>query len=762
MPKGIRGLIHMKHIYRVISPALLVLMLVILLVQPLYAAEPGEEKHVLILFSEDKSHPAHEMTERGIREVFRSDKLFKVQLFTEYLDVSRFGGISHARTMADYLRRKYSGKEIHAIIAVYPAAVEFLLAERRELFPEVPIIASEMTNKGYAEKLERSVARRFLTGTIIEADITDLIDAALRMRPKTKYVALVAGTAPNDIFGDTAFRTAIRPYSGRIDLIDLTKLSMEETLSRVGSLPPDTIVLYETIFMDGDGKIFVPREALSLISRASKVPVFGLYESYLGFGIVGGRLASLEKHGKEAAAMALRIMGGESPAAIPFGGDQAYVSAYDWRELKRWNIPEPALLAGAEILYRTPSLWEKYKLAIIGTVSLIIVETCLILWLLITILRRREAERSLRASEERYRMLFESAPEGIILIGADGHVLKANSLQASLYGYESPWELEGMSALLFVAEKDRDLAAQNMRALLQGNELPDRIYTAVRRDGSEFFVEVTSVIIRGSRREVQGYLCLTRDISKSKEDENERIQLRNELTHLSRVMTMNELSTSLAHEINQPLGAILNNAEAAQLLISRMKDAHDDISEILADIIQDTKRAGDVIRKIRGIVKKSEAFFEPLSMNDLIEDVARLFHNYNRMHDVSLLLELQPDLAQVRGDRVHLQQVLVNIMTNAVEAIRGCPSKTLTIRSCMTVRDMLTVSVTDSGTGIVAEQKDRLFEAFYTTKKDGLGMGLRICRSIIEEHGGRIWAENSPAGGATFSFSLEAWRGEPS
>jgi two-component system sensor kinase FixL len=347
-----------------------------------------------------------------------------------------------------------------------------------------------------------------------------------------------------------------------------------------------------------------------------------------------------------------------------------------------------------------------------------------------------------------------------MLIGADGHVLKANSLQARLYGYESPQQLEGMSFLLFISEKDRNPAAKNMRDLLQGKELPDLIYTAVRRDGTEFFIEARSVIIRKSHQEVQGCLYLTRDITKSKEDETERIQLRYELAHLSRVMTMNELSTSLAHEINQPLGATLNNAEAAQLLISRMKDNHDDISEILADIIQDTKRAGDVIRKIRGIVKKSKALFEPLSVNDLIEDVVGLFHNYISMHDVSLLLELQPDLAQVRCDRVHLQQVLVNIMTNAVDAIRGCPSKTLTIRSCMTERDMVTVSVTDSGTGIVAEQKDRLFEPFFTTKKDGLGMGLRICRSIIGEHGGRIWAENNPAGGATFSFSLKSLGGE--
>ena len=749
-------MIFMRTFNRIILSALLVL----LQVQILYAEEPGEEKRVLVLYSEENGHPAHRLTEQGIREVFHSNTRFNVQIFTEYLDVSRFGGNSNARIMADYLRGKYSGMEIHAIITVYPAAMDFLLNERRALFPEVPIIASELTSKEYAQNLEHFRARRFLTGTILGDNITGVIDAALRMRPNTKHIALVAGTTPNDAYSEHRCRMGLKPYAGRIDLIDLTKLSMEEILSRVSSLPSDSLVFYSSLFRDGAGKPYVPREALSLISRATKVPMFGLYESLLGFGIVGGQLVSFEKQGREAATIALRIMGGESPDSIPFGGDQAYVSAYDWRELKRWNIPENSVPAGAEIRYRIPSFWEEHKLAFIGTVSLIIAETCLILWLVFNIRRRREAELSLRASEERYRMLFESAPAGISLIGADGCVHTANSLQARLYGYDSPRQLEGMSVLMFVSDKDRERATQNMNALLQGNEIPDRNYAAARRDGSEFFVEVTSVIIRGSRRQVLGYLCLTRDITKSKEDESERLQLRHELAHLSRVMTMNEISTSLAHEINQPLGAILNNAEAARLFISRMKDNHDDISEILADIIQDTRRAGDIIRKIRGIVKKSEALFEPLYINDLINDVVRLFQNSISMHNVSHSLELHPNLAQIWGDRVHLQQVLMNIISNALEAMQGCPSKTLTIRSGMTMQDMVTVSVSDSGTGIAPTKKDNVFEPFFTTKKDGLGMGLRICKSIIEEHGGRIWAENIPTGGASFSFSLKAWRGE--
>ena len=160
------------------------------------------------------------------------------------------------------------------------------------------------------------------------------------MRPDTKRVALIAGTAPNDVYSQQMFRNGLKPYAGKLELIDLTKLSMEDILTRVGSLPPHTIVLYSGIFRDGAGRIFVPREALSLISQAANAPVFGLYDTFLGYGIVGGRLVSLEQQGKEAAALALRILGGESPASIPFAGEDAYVNLYDWRELKRWNIPE--------------------------------------------------------------------------------------------------------------------------------------------------------------------------------------------------------------------------------------------------------------------------------------------------------------------------------------------------------------------------------------------------------------------------------------
>ncbi len=366
--------------------------------QSLYGAEAREAKRVLVLYSEDKENRSQEMADQGIRAGFRSNQLFNVQLYNEYLDVSRFGDPFHARATADFLRRKYSGMEIDVIITVYPYAVDFLLAEGGAPFPEVPVVAA-VISRSYAENLEHSPARRFVTGTIAGDNIAGLMDAALRLRSKTKRIVLIAGTTANDIYQEQIYRRGFEPYAGRIDLIDLTKLSMEETLSRVASLPPDTLVFYSSIFRDGSGKTFAPSEVLSHIARVSTVPVFGIVETYLGFGIVGGRLVSFKEHGSEAAALALRVMGGESPASIPFGGEQAYVSAYDHRELERWNIPETTVPADAEIRYRRPSFWETYRWAIIGVIILVTAETLLILGLLINVRRRRTAEGSLRQRE---------------------------------------------------------------------------------------------------------------------------------------------------------------------------------------------------------------------------------------------------------------------------------------------------------------------------------------------------------------------------
>ena len=248
-----RGLL-MRQAIRIVICSLMI----VLLLAPVFDASASlPQKRVLLLYSEDKTHPAHELTDRGIRAAFQSNNLFDFQLYTEYLDLARFDSPGHTRIVADYLRRKYAVSKIDAIISVYPAALDFLMGEEGNVFPGVPIVACEIFRDA-AEKLDRSPWRRFITGVIMGDNIAGLMESVFRMRPGTKRVALVAGTSANDVYSEMVFRNGLKPYAGKLDLIDLTKLPMQETLARVGSLPPDTIVLYSAIFRDGTGQSFRP------------------------------------------------------------------------------------------------------------------------------------------------------------------------------------------------------------------------------------------------------------------------------------------------------------------------------------------------------------------------------------------------------------------------------------------------------------------------------------------------------------------------
>jgi signal transduction histidine kinase len=238
--------------------------------------------------------------------------------------------------------------------------------------------------------------------------------------------------------------------------------------------------------------------------------------------------------------------------------------------------------------------------------------------------------------------------------------------------------------------------------------------------------------------------------------EVEAQRLRRELSHVGRVSTIGELTASLAHQLNQPLTAILSNAQAAQDVLESGAVDLNEIREILADIVEDDRRAGEVIHRLRGLLKKGTLEFAALDLNELVGEVARLVSGDAALRGVAVRLDLAPGLPPVWGDRVQLQQVVLNLVLNGMDAIRESASgeRTLVLWTAGDSSAAIRVAVRDSGTGIDEAEVDRLFQAFYTTKADGLGMGLAIARSIVEAHGGRLEAHNNPEGGATFSFAL--------
>lgn len=264
------------------------------------------------------------------------------------------------------------------------------------------------------------------------------------------------------------------------------------------------------------------------------------------------------------------------------------------------------------------------------------------------------------------------------------------------------------------------------------------------------------VLKRGNS--IFGISVFGKDITGRKAAEHEAAQHRAELAHLTRVMTLSELSGSLAHELNQPLAAILTNAQAALRFLKADNLDMNEIAEILRDIVDQDRRAGAIIGGLRAMMKKGELQIEARDLNADIREVLGLIHSDLVARNITTSLQLSEDLPQVRADRVQMEQVLLNLVMNACDAMSGNPpdTRTLHIVTEQQADNLVLASVVDCGIGIRAELMDKIFKPFQSTKPDGLGMGLSICQSILAAHGGSIWASNNPGGGATFHFTLQA------
>jgi C4-dicarboxylate-specific signal transduction histidine kinase len=283
----------------------------------------------------------------------------------------------------------------------------------------------------------------------------------------------------------------------------------------------------------------------------------------------------------------------------------------------------------------------------------------------------------------------------------------------------------------------------------------ERELFGLRKDGTEVPIEIGLNPIHTA----DGLLVLASiiDISERKQAELEAARQRNEMAHLSRVTTLGELSGSLAHELNLPLGAILSNAQAAQRMLANGKTDLAELREILNEIVSEDKHAGEVVHRLRLWLQKGEVQQHSLSINKVVRDVLNLIRTDLINQNVIVTIQLARNLPAVIGDSVQLQQVLVNLVVNACDAMAECDARErrLLIRTRVDGSgSAVIVSVIDMGGGVPEEKLEQIFEPFFTTKEKGMGLGLSVCRSIITAHHGKLWATNNADGGATFNFTV--------
>ncbi|MHC4264698.1 MAG: PAS domain S-box protein [Planctomycetota bacterium] len=366
------------------------------------------------------------------------------------------------------------------------------------------------------------------------------------------------------------------------------------------------------------------------------------------------------------------------------------------------------------------------------------------------ITKRKKAEEALRNSEEKFRSYIDNAPDGVMVVNREGRFIEANKAACQITGYPKE-ELLNLSVPDILAPESQQAGKDHFNKVINTGYASDEMLYKTK-DGDLGYWNVDAVKISEDR-----FLGFVKDITERKRAEQQVQMHQTELAHAWRLNTMGEMSTGMAHELNQPLCAVLNYAQACSRLVKDNEQLNSEkLDDALEQIITQTTRAGEIIRRIRQLVGKREPEVMPVDMNNIVREVLDMETSEAGQKHIELQTQLDEHLPSVLADRIEIEQVILNLVRNAFEAMSNTESdeRRLTIQTTKTNENKIMIAVRDNGRGLSPDETEKVFDSFFTTSSKGLGIGLSISRTIVEAHKGHLWAESNPDRGATFKFTL--------
>jgi PAS domain S-box-containing protein len=678
------------------------------------------------------------------------------------LDVARYASLDMEEALVDFMRARQAKWQPDLVVPIGSPAGVFVAQHRDRLFPtSTPIVYAGMDKRrlpiGALDQNAAFVGESF--------DLRGLVDDILQIAPDTKNIVVLIGDSPLERLWTEVLKTEYQTFADRISFTWLNDLPLEGILQRTKNLPQHSFILHVLMMRDASGVTLDGDQFLRQIHAVANAPINGIFQHQLGLGITGGRLYQAEAEGVEAARIAIRILRGESASRFEPMIIGPLPPRYDWRELRKWKIDEKLLPKDSTILYRTPTIWQRYRLWILGSIAVFLAEAVLIVALIRNLLRRRRAERSLSDVEARAALGAGAARLGVWELNTKSGEMWVSDKVLELFDLDAGSAIDRTTLASRVHPEDRAFREAAIDRTIQGQGHYEVEYRILLRDGTVRWIHGRGERMLDADGKPTRLVGVSMDItdrmeavSARKRAEEEAQRQREQIDLLGRASLLGEMTASLAHELSQPLAAIVANAGAGVRFIDGGDVEPGGLREIYSDIGRDGRRAREIIQSVRNAIKKGSSVRGRIGINSVVTNVALMVRPDAAVYSCEVKTSLAEDLPLVEADPIQIQQVLINLVGNAFHAMSETPIslRKVVITTRLDSNGSVCVTVRDHGTGISDETQERLFEQFYTTKKDGLGMGLAIARSITEAHGGQITARNADGGGTRFDLWLPA------
>jgi len=746
--------------WRLIAPIAILLAAITAASTRLAHTQPPPRTRILIVFSHASNAPGVVRFADQLKGTVRK-QIPSAEIYEEFLDLDRFPDPARRPQLARGLTEKYRGFRPDAIVVEGASALQFVVDQLPGLFPGVPVVYGAV----FEPIVDLSSLPVNVVGRRQPLPFAATYTLAHALQPDAEHVVVVSGVS-DSLIGLEA-RRQITPLLNGVRLTLYQDWSYGELLDSLRRLSPRTFVVLSEFTKDRRGRTFIPAELTAALSHVASVPMYGIARNWIGDGIVGGSVMDFSEDGARVGRIALRVLARRPNEPMVASEVAATAMVVDWRELRRWGLSAARLPSGTEVLFREPTPWQRYRTVVLLTGGVIAAESLLIGLLLLERRRRKRAQLALdeqAAYEQMIANLKADAAEHSLDNGLRGLndalarlAIYARATAAMLVQSRETrlgpptricWHKDADSTHDDAAFSTAPPAAASDSARLEiplmANGSSVGVLTLVNDGGwTPVFVrriEAASEIIAAAIASSRAARALE--------------EVKDQVEHMARVALIGELAATMSHELRQPLAAIRANAETGALLLGRSSQDQGEAREIFHDIVADDARAVEVIESVRRLLRKDEQVAAPVDLNEVCREAVHLLDYDARLRNTRLELSLAQTLPPVTGHRIQLQQAVLNLAINGLEAASKSKTERFVVVQTESSVDQVAVSVRDSGPGIPDDVEAHLFESFFSTKAGGLGLGLVIVRSIAERHHGSVRAQNHASGGAVFRLGL--------